>query len=251
MNPKLVHTSYHKCLTVYFSRVLGGLYNRTLPLSRGFKHFNSRIDDFYREAGNYRVASVNNRALDLDRLGLARVSRFIRDPRDLVVSGYFYHRRGAEPWCNVVSPGESDWATTNGNPPTRMGRNQSFAEYLRGLSEEDGLLAEAEYRKHHFASMLRWPADNGSIRTYRYENIVGNEETVFRDLFSFYGVSWPERFLGLRLARKFAAGRQSGSTAHIRDPKPAQWRKYFTPRISAYFAENYGAVVQRYDYSPD
>ncbi|MCG8469630.1 MAG: hypothetical protein MJB57_15730, partial [Gemmatimonadetes bacterium] len=105
----LIHCSYHKCLTVYYHRVMDYLYNRILRFSHGYHHFNSRIDQFYAESPRYRVVSLNNQSLDLDRLGDCRVTRFIRDPRDLVVSGYLYHKRGAENWCNRDHVSGDDW----------------------------------------------------------------------------------------------------------------------------------------------
>lgn len=77
---------------------MGTLYNRLRPWSERFRHYASLQEDFYRNLHRHRVISANGFAVDLDRLdGDYRIVRFIRDPRDLVVSGYFYHRRGAEP----------------------------------------------------------------------------------------------------------------------------------------------------------
>jgi hypothetical protein len=68
------------------------------------------LNDFYEDHNKYGIVSINNHALDLARLGNDyRISRFVRDPRDLVISGYFYHRRGAEPWSTIVDPKSEDW----------------------------------------------------------------------------------------------------------------------------------------------
>jgi len=89
MRSHLIHCSYHKCLTVYYGRIMKAVFNRCLSWSSGYRHFNSHLEDFYQAFSKHRIASVNNRALDLERLGQFRISRFVRDPRDLVVSGYF------------------------------------------------------------------------------------------------------------------------------------------------------------------
>ena len=65
----ILHCSYHKCLTTYYVRVMNSMYNKWLRWSRGYRHFNSRIEDFYDNLGKLRIASVNNHRLDLDRLG--------------------------------------------------------------------------------------------------------------------------------------------------------------------------------------
>src|SRR4030042_3938179 len=127
MRTQLIHCSYHKCLTVYYVRVMICLYNRIFRFSGGYRHFDSRIDDFYRDSSKYRIASINHRALDLCRIGDCRISRFVRDPRDMVVSGYFYHKRGAENWCNMIGPTEETLRGVNGSVPERTAQDQSFS----------------------------------------------------------------------------------------------------------------------------
>ena len=210
MNAQLIHCSYHKCLTVYYHRIMDAVFNRCLPWGRGYRHFNSDLEAFYRDFRNHRVASVNNRFLDFERLGRFRISRFVRDPRDLVVSGYFYHRRGAEDWTTVKSPTADDWYFANGRVPEGLRQSgSSFAEYLQSLPVEDGLLAELEFRTLHFESMARWPVEHPDIVTYRYEDMLGNELSVFRDLFDFYGLSFVERSLGTFFVKRYSMQRRS------------------------------------------
>lgn len=244
-----IHCSYHKCLTVYFTRVLSGLYNRLFFLSRGYRHFTSRIDLFYQNAAQYRVASVNNHPLDFDRLGPDfRISRFIRDPRDLVVSGYFYHKRGAENWSRIVDPAPEDWQVVNGTIPEKMGKGHSFASYLESLSLEEGLLAEIEFRQGHFCSMRMWPRDDERIKVFCYEDILGREAAVFRELLAHYRVSFLERMLGAFLAMHFSAKKQRRMLKHIRNPAAGQWREHFTPRVEAFFNHKYADVLEFYGY---
>jgi hypothetical protein len=246
-----IHCSYHKCLTVYFRRVMDGVFNRCLPWSAGYRHYNSHLDDFYAGFRQLRVASINNRALDLGRLGRFRISRFIRDPRDLVVSGYFYHRRGAEAWVGIESPTADDWYFANGVVPEGLrAAGGSFADYLRSLPEEDGLLAELEFRRRHLESMARWPAEHPDIVTFRYEDILVDEAAVFRRLFDFYGLSPVERLLGNWLARRYSRRRRSGDP-HIRDPSSGQWRRHFTPRVRRAFDASHPGLVERLGYPLD
>jgi hypothetical protein len=231
----LVHCSYHKCLTVYYQQVMTHL----LRHFGGYHHFNSDLESFYRGCSRYRVTSVNNHSIDLDRLGDYRITRFVRDPRDLIVSGYFYHRRGAERWCLVQDPTPADWAIVNGHMPSSMRPGESFAGCLQRLNQEDGLIAEMEFRTHHFASMRRWP-DDPRIRMLHYESILGNEKRVFGEIFAHYGLSWPLRLYGRRLAERFKATGASARRAHIRDSRPGQWREVLTPRVAAAFDALYG-----------
>jgi hypothetical protein len=235
-------------LTVYFARVAGALYDKIIRWGPGFKHCNSLLDDFYSSLDACRIISVNNHMLDLDRLGEFRVSRFIRDPRDLIVSGYFYHKRGAEDWCNIVDPTLEDWRVVNGTIPADLPTGQSFSGYLQSIAPEDGLLAEMEFRRNHFESMRAWPDDHPCIRLFRYEDIVGNEVEVFQQIFAFYELPRSHRWMAARLADCLSARRQKKRLKHIRDPRPRQWVEHFTPRVTMRFEEQYGDLLDKLHY---
>jgi hypothetical protein len=248
---RLIHCSYHKCLTVYFRRVMDAVFNRCLWWCPGYRHYNSHLEDFYEGFQAHRIASINNRALDLDRLGRFRISRFIRDPRDLVVSGYFYHRRAAEPWVTIESPTADDWYFANGCIPEGLrASGASFAQYLQSVPEEEGLLAELEFRKLHFESIAAWPADHPDINVYRYEEILGNEVAVFREMFKFYGLSPFERRLGAWFVKRYSLKKRAADP-HVRNPAAGQWRQHFTPRVRRVFDAEYSALIAQLGYPRD
>jgi hypothetical protein len=244
----LIHCSYHKCLTVYFARVVGALYEKIIRWGGGYKHCNSLLRDFYASLGDYRIISINNHMLALDRLGDFRITRFLRDPRDLVVSGYLYHKRGAEDWCNVVDPTPEDWEVVNGVIPEGLSAGQSFSAYLQSLSLEDGLLAELEFRRRHFESMRAWPDEHPWITSFRYEDIIGNEVDIYRRIFAFYELPRSHQWMAARLADYLSARRQKKRLKHIRNPRPHQWVEHFTPRVTACFEEQYGDLLDKLGY---
>lgn len=243
--PNLVHCSYHKCLTVYFKRVVEGLLHDVLRDRRGrYRHFD-QPDPFYEQHREYRVASINNRRLDLDRLGDFRVTRFIRDPRDLVVSGYHYHRRGAEAWCHVPAgewPGASPL-------PAAVRAGESYAAFLGRVPVEEGLVAEMDLVRRGLLSMREWPDDDPRIRVFRYEHILGHETDVFGEVFAHYGMAWPERALGRLLARRYRAARR-GRDPHVRDHRAGQWTTAFTPTVRSAFVERFGDLPEALGYPP-
>lgn len=246
-----IHCSYHKCLTVYFGRVMDAVLNRLQPWGKGYCHYNSHLEDFYGSFATNRVSSINNRALDLDRLGACRISRFIRDPRDLLVSGYFYHRRGAEDWVRLEAPSDDDWYFANGRVPQALrDHGGSFAQYLESVPLEEGLLAELEFRGPHFESMARWPESHPDIALYRYEDIVGNELEMFSELSDFHDFSALERRFTLWMAKRYSLRRQV-TDSHVRNPQPGQWRQAFTPRVRTAFDADYGALIRQLGYSTD
>lgn len=247
---KLIHCSYHKCLTVYYDKIMRQLYNTSMFWTKGYRHFNSCIDEFYDNLDNYKILSVNNHMLDFDRLGDFRVSRFVRDPRDMIVSGYFYHKRGAEDWCNVVNPVIEDWFVVNGNIPAAMSPRHSYSSYLNSISLEEGLLAEIEFRKNHYESMLKWPTADPRMIIFKYEDILGNEKDVYKKIFEFYELPFIDRTVGTFLSGKYSAKNSSKKKLHIRNPEPNQWKKHFTPKVSEYFHERYSGILSKLGYDP-
>ncbi len=251
MRPQLIHCSYHKCLTVYFRRVMDALMNRCLPWRGDYRHYYSDLEAFRADHANHRLASVNGHALDPDAYPEARISRFVRDPRDLVVSGYFYHRRGAEPWCTRDNPTDADWAFANGQVPSALrAAGGSFSDYLQQASEEEGLLAEIEFRQHHFEAMAAWVEGDERILLLRYEDILGREVEAFDRLFEHYRLAPLERRLGRFFARRHSLARRRPEDAHIRNPHSGQWKQHFTPRVREAFHDRWDGLITRYGYDP-
>ncbi|MGK2941774.1 MAG: sulfotransferase domain-containing protein [Immundisolibacter sp.] len=243
-----VHAGFHKCMTEFTKRV----YRRTCrnPLLRGgsFEHYFHRLDAFYNHCEQHTVCSVSGNAIDLDRFADIRVVRFIRDPRDLLVSAYHYHRRAAESWCMLKDPTDLDWRIVNGAVPQGLRHGESLTEFLNRAPLQQGLAAELEFRRHHFDSMRAWPASDPRVRLFRYEDVLGNEGAVFREIASFFGLAIWTRPLMAYLARRYAASARGGKQDHIRNAVGGQWREHFGPEIRRRFNAQYGDLLQRYGY---
>jgi hypothetical protein len=244
-----VHAGLHKCLTMYTRNILQRVALEATGEPGQFRHFYHRADEFYRECHRYQFASISGHAIDLDRFEDIRVSRFIRDPRDLLVSGYFYHKRGAEHWTNFKGPVAQEWAVIGAPVPESLPPGVSLSQHLNQVSVEQGLLVEIEFRRRHFDSMRRWPRDDPRVRCYRYEDIVGNERQVFGDLFEFYQLPWRQRRKGVKWAAQLRAEKRAKTYDHIRDPRGGQWRKLFTPAVSRRFEQEYGGLLEQLGYA--
>lgn len=236
------------------------MYNYTMPW-KGYRHYNSMVEEFYAKNQKYAVTSINNHHLDIPRLETEdfRVSRFIRDPRDMIVSGYFYHQRGPEAWSRIVDPKSSDWAIVNGIFPDGMKTGQSMADYMSSLAIEDGLIAEIQFRKAHFESMRQWPTDDPRVQLVRYEDMIGNELDTFEKVFDHFEIDALEKRIGMFFADYYSAERQikrmnkkriklNPWAKHIRNPKSGQWRDHFTDKSLGYFNEHYGDLIDLYGY---
>lgn len=245
----LFHFSYHKCLTVYFMRVMKRALVTLGPhgLTTKFRHLNSRAEWLNQVKEEYVMVSLNNSLPDLDSLGDVRMSRFMRDPRDLLVSGYFYHRRGAEPWCHVKSPTDADWRMVNGTVPAAMPNEMSYAEYLQSRDVETGLLAELEFRRRHFESMAAWPEEDERLLVFDYSDIIGNEEFVYRRLMDHYRIPGLRKAVGMHAVRKFSAAAAGNRTDHVRNPQPGQWRGVLTPGVLETLQEQHPVLLEAYN----
>ena len=192
---------------------------------------------------------VHGHSLDLDRFDDVRVTRFVRDPRDLIVSGYFYHERSAEPWCDIVDPIEKGWVDAPGTFDAEIAPRRSLAQYLNEVSLEDGLLAELGLRRRAFEGMRAWVEDDPRVVLFRYEEILGNEAEIFDRIFRFYELPFASRQLGLHYARRFRAAKRSHRSDHIRDPRGGQWREVFTPAFTKRFNDQYGDLIEILGYA--
>lgn len=241
---KIWHFSFHKNLTVYYKTVSASFAHST---GRSYRHFNSLIGEFKKNRYSLDIASVNNHFVNLNEApDTTRCSLFIRDPRDLIVSGYYYHKRGAEPWCKITDPRPEDFEIVNGCIPTELKPGESFQSCLNRLPVSEGLRAEIEFRKLHFDSLLKWMNQPPDL-VVKYEDIIRNEEAVFRQLGHFYGLNFLEvEFLVAQAAKNAVSKRNS---THVRNPKSGQWREVFPEDVKKFFQDKFGELLQETGYA--
>ncbi len=243
-----VQCGYHKCLTVYFKRVSRKTAYWTNPFACGFRHFFHRLDEFYADCQQHTLSSISGHCLDLDRFRDIRAVHIIRDPRDLIVSGYFYHKRAAEDWCEYINPGNEDWEIVNGVVPASLPAEMNLTQFLNQVSLEEGLAAEIEFRKNHLQSMLQWPADDPRVLTIRYEDVLGNEVAVFRKIYDFYGFPTRTKLAATLFADRYSAKSKHRKSSHIRNSSFGQWKELFTPELTKLFEDSYGELLGKYGY---
>ncbi len=242
----LVHCGYHKCLTVFVARCF------TDVLGERFHDFHGAVDDFYIHHSRYALSAVSDFQLNRARLGDFRISRFIRDPRDLVVSGYYYHRKGVEDWTNEVHSNPPGWRRRI-QAAGLMGPTESFAAALQRLDQEDGLIAEMLARQRTLQNMEGWPKDDPRIRLWKYEDILDHEAETMDAVGEHYG--WTDD-AGLALrealtqrAEQWRAGDGRLSwDSHVRDPRGGQWRTVFTPKAHRAFSAQFPGLIESLGY---
>jgi hypothetical protein len=254
----LLHFSYHKCLTVYYHRVMSSLAG-----DFGFQWIDCSGDSgrFHEAAtggpGRRIVVLNNSDAIQWDRLPSYRGSHFIRDPRDSVVSGYLYHLWTTEAWCIApdfawdlyVPPERFQWLDPD---PARRPKNISYQAYLKTLDPERGMILEMIFLHGLFGQLRRWNFSNPDVLELRYEDVVGNEAAAFERLFEHYRFNSRMLKRGLQIARKYSLANQpKGQGQHTRSGASGQWREQFTPRVKDLFRREHGDLLVRLGYEKD
>lgn len=249
------HCGYHKCLTMFSRKVYKRacrIYRLTHALApnrpTGFRHFYHRIEAFYKNANRHGICSISGHKPDLDRFEDIRIVRFVRDPRDLMVSSYYYHKRGAEKWSQLVNPSDTDWMVVNGKVPKELSPGESLSSYLSKVSIEQGLQAEMEFRQFHFESMMQWPEEDPRVLLFRYEDILGREAEVFEQIFDFYQLPRLTGSAARYFANKYSLGKAEVKKDHVRNAKSQQWRELFTAELKQQFNQKYAPLLERYGY---
>lgn len=249
------HCTLHKCLTSYFQTVFLNTFDRRGYGGSSFGDFIRRRREHYLADGaNYTASIVNTITFDPDAFGMDwRGSLAIRDPRDIVVSGYFYHKKGGEEWCTRPWSDHHRiwvpfWTYGDFNGEPFFSEDLSLMEYLNQASLDDGMIAQIKLRKKTFDTIQAWmDIDDDRMLIARYEDIMGNERAFFRNLGKHYGLSRVRQEIMGHYGYKHAAGRVT-SKRHVRDPSPRQWQKHFSPRVEQFFHDTFPGLAEKLGY---
>jgi hypothetical protein len=229
-----VHCGHHRCGTVWFHRILRLVGDRLeLNYHRGQQSDLPKTADlFFQDHSNIDKASLP------PFLG----SHIRRDPRDLIVSAYHYHRWSKEPWLHV--------------PREKLG-GRTYQEELHSLNPEDGLIFEMERSSHHnITMMLTWDYRDDRIFEIAYEDLIADEEAIFHRLFKHYQFQGEDHRTAVetalsqsfkRVAKRTIGDVKEGS--HMRSGAAGQWRDVFTPRHIAHFKKLFGEGLDELGYA--
>jgi hypothetical protein len=179
----------------------------------------------------------NADVLYVRELGL-RGFHVIRDPRDVVVSGYFSH---------LHSHPDADWP-----------RLRAYRRYLARLGESDGLMAEMEFSSIYLFHMFSWDYADPNILEMRFEDLIADPSRGFARALGHLGLVpdpvAPERLgrvLDLYSFERITGGRKPGEEnvrSHFRKGVPGDWKAHFTERHIRRFKELYNPLLLKTGY---
>ena len=222
----IVHCSHHKAGSVWFNRVL-----RVVARTYGIRAFLGEQRDLPRDA---ELFVQNHGRIDRATLPAFRGSHLIRDPRDVVVSGYFYHCKTTETWAHI--------------PNERYG-GRSYQDHLLSLDKDAGLLAEIERcATSDMREMVNWNYQDDRFLEMRYEALIADERTGFRRLFEHYGFKPVAVNRCIDIALSFNIERARATTKHVRSGVPGEWRNHFGASHKEAFKRLFGDAALRLGY---
>ncbi len=248
----ILHTAHHKIGTSWFKNILKGVAHEF-----GLRFFKNAPEVNHKKPAIY---FQSRPFFDLASLVDFKGTHMIRDPRDVVISGYYYHLWTKENWAIVPirelpANMEEAWPLL----PIREIGHMSYQEYLCSLPREEGILAEIKRSSTDtIRDMIEWDYNNPAIFEFKYEDIIEDEEGVFREIFHHYGFTADAVDRGWEIARKFSfknrARRNLGDVenrSHLRSGAAQQWRKEFNEEHKALFKELHGQDLIDLGYERD
>ena len=190
-------------------------------------------------------------------------AHIIRDPRDVIVSGYLYHKRCMEEWCLNSNFDQNQPILYPRVPYSQEYRSEdwkrqylkslggkSYQQNLLDLSETDGLFFEMfHYGAWTIKSMLDWDYGNRHVIELRFETLISNFDETLKNLFEHLGFSDDQINQALRIAAKQDINRMSDNelqdNPHISARQTTKWQKYLKDEHKNAFRQQFGdALVQ-------
>jgi hypothetical protein len=211
---------------------------RTIAKGANLKFFNGVQRSLKGEDIFFQVDSQIN----FSKLPAYRGIHIIRDPRDVIVSGMFYHEKTKEEGWLMVKD-----ANFGG---------LSYQESLASLgSFRDKCIFEMDNRGGKTIKQLAsWNYANPNVFEIKYEDLIQDRSLeLFSKMFRSLG------FGGLSLAfclecawyKSIFSGQVRSSGVHVRSGAPKQWEKYFTKQLARDFLDRFGNVLVRLGYEAD
>jgi hypothetical protein len=239
--PKLIyHGAHHKMGTVWLMRVL----EKVASVFKLEMQKSNSVDESIDSGAQIFFSNHSQHWDAFCEIAPDRVvgSHMIRDPRDAIVSGYFYHLWTDEKWAHLA---REDFG------------GKSYQQHLRSLAQDEGLEVEIQSFSHYVNDykMRTWDYDNELMLELRYEELIENESDQFEKLFQHYGFSESSLDKCVEIAAtqsfKNVTKRNPGepnAKNHLRSGKPGEWHSVLKPQHVDLIDELFGDLISLMGY---
>ncbi len=225
---------HHKCGTVFTKELLRGICERE-AIALTMLRRKDRTRRFPRKFRREGILFVENSNYEWLRNNVTRPYRgfhVVRDPRDVIVSGYFSHR-----YSHEIN--------------NRWGKKflADHREWLSQVSFEEGLLKEIE-RGYALRVMSKWHFQDPDILELRFETLIADATSTLLEVFAHYELDVPrttiEDVVAENSFQRLSGGREPGEVdpySHFRSGVPGDWKNHFTPSLIDAFKARWGDLV--------
>ena len=190
----------------------------------------------------------------------------IRDPRDIIVSGFFYHRKCYEKWClncnfsvkNKINNPTVPFPMVHLPKKLKLKyindlNGESYQKKLLSLDYNKGLLFEMEhYAKLTIQNMSTWNYKNDNILEIRFEDLMSNYEIVLKQIFKHFDFSETKQDTAMKLSKKHnlktMSSKELKKNKHILSRKTTRWKKYFKKEHKEKFKLLFPKILIRLGY---
>jgi hypothetical protein len=260
IRPQLICFSYHKSGTSLFLHVMTKVGQR---LGRSLVNHYGLVQHLAVEPDIVLLPHSLLRA-PLDRP--YRAIRLIRDPRDIWVSGYLYHRRCDETWCRNTDLDPTPPITWPRVDYSIAHRPEDWKQrYLAGLggrsyqqnlldrSTTDGLDFELRgYTGRTLETMRQWPLNGADALNVKLEDVMADFDGSMLRIFEHFGFTAGERQAALEAARPEDVRRMDdvaiAERPQIHSRTISKWRAFLSPAQVMHFETCHGDLIRDLGY---
>jgi len=195
-----------------------------------------------------------------------RAIRVVRDPRDIWVSAYLYHRRCHEAWCtntNFDPAPPIDYPRVDFAVQHRAERwkrtylaglgGKSYQRNLLERDRVDGLRFELErYTGWTLEAMRAWRLRTPAVHEVKLETICENFDATMLEIFRHLGFDDTECAVAMEIAATEDMARMSdaaiAANEHIHSRAVSKWRDELSAELVAAFERRHGDLIAALGY---
>jgi hypothetical protein len=195
-----------------------------------------------------------------------RAIRMIRDPRDIWVSGYLYHRRCVEEWCintdldatppilwPIVDHSIAHWPEDWKRRYIERLNGRSYQANLLERPREEGLAFELEnYTGWTLKTMRDWPLSRADALDVKLEDVMADFDGAMLRIFNHFGLTTEQSQAALDVARSEDMRRMDDSAIaerpQITSRAISKWRDALSLEQVADFESAHGDLIHALGY---